>query len=92
MFSVFKKGFWFFGLVVFLLILFLPGFTKLQELRDRNQELQAKIKKLNVENALLQQELNRLLNDPVYQEGVAREKLGVARKGEIPVKVLPKKE
>ncbi len=92
MLSTLKKAFWLFGISVFLLIMFLPGYTKLQELRDKNQELQGKVKRLNIENALLQQELLRLDNDPVYQERVARDKMGVVRKGEIPIKIVPAKK
>lgn len=51
--------------------------------------LEIKIKKLSVENALLQQELKRIEKDPVYQEKIVREKMGVVRKGEIPIKILP---
>jgi len=83
-----KKAFWLFGTTVLLLILFLPGYTKLQELRDKNSSLELKIKRLNVENALLEQELKRAENDPVYQERVARERMGVVRKGEVPVKII----
>ena len=86
---IIKKAFWLFGLAVFLLIIFLPGYTKLQELGDRNKDLELKIKSLNIDNALLQQELNRVENDPVYQEKIVRQKLGVVRKGEIPVKMVP---
>lgn len=90
--SKIKEVFWIFGVGLFILILFLPGYTKLQELRDNNRDLTTKIKRLNVENALLQQELSRLDNDPLYQEKVAREKMGVVRKGEIPIKIVPEKE
>ncbi|MDD4899449.1 MAG: septum formation initiator family protein [Candidatus Omnitrophica bacterium] len=86
-----KKAFGLFGLAVFLLILFLPGYTKLQELKDRNNDLEGKIKRLAVENALLQEELRKVENDPVYQEKIAREKMGVVRKGEIPVRLVPEK-
>ena len=89
---IIRKAFWLFGISVFLLVMFLPGYTKLQELRDKNQELQGKVKRLNIENALLQQELLRLDNDPVYQERVARDKMGVVRKGEIPIKIVPAKK
>ena len=81
-----------FGLTVLLLVLFLPGYTKLQELKDKNQDLEVKMRKLNIENALLQQELGRIENDPVYQEKIMREKMGVVRKGEIPVKIVPRQK
>ena len=89
---IIKKAFWLFGISVFLLIIFLPGYTKLQELRDKNRDLEAKIKRLNIENSLLQQELKRIESDPVYQEKIAREKMGIVRKGEIPIKIVPEKE
>ncbi len=87
-----KRAFWLFGVAVLLLVLFLPGYTKLQELKDKNRELELKIKRLSVDNALLQQELNRVQNDPVYQEKIAREKMGVVRKGEIPIKIVPQEK
>jgi len=83
-----RKAFWLFGLAVFLLLIFLPGYTKRQELKDKNRELEAKIRKIRIENALLQQELIRIETDPVYQEKIAREKMGVVRKGEIPIKII----
>ena len=87
--SLLKKAFWIFGLALLLLVLFLPGYTKLQDQREKNKELEAKLKKLNIEYTLLQQELKRADADPVYQERVAREKMGVVRKGEIPIKIVP---
>jgi cell division protein FtsB len=92
MVPVLKRAFWFLGFAVFLLALFLPGFTKLQELRDKNRDLVTKIKQLRIENSFLEQELRRLENDPVYQERIAREKMGIVRKGEIPIKIVPEKK
>jgi cell division protein FtsB len=92
MFPVLRRAFWLFGIAVSLLIVFLPGYTKLQELRDRNRELEGSIKKLRVENVLLQEELKRIESDPVYQEKIARDKMGVVRKGEIPIKIVPGKK
>ena len=89
---IIKKAFWLFGIAVILLIIFLPSYTKLQELRDRNRDLETQIKKLAKENYSLQQELKRIENDPVYQEKIAREKMGVVRKGEIPFKIVPNED
>ncbi len=72
-----------------LVIIFLPGYTKLQELKDKNRNLQQKIERLDKENSLLLSDLKRVENDSFYQEKIAREKLGVVRKNEIPVKVIP---
>lgn len=88
MFSILRRGFWFFGILVLLLVLFLPGYSKLQELRDKNRDLSGKIKRLVVENSLLQEELRLVKDDPVYQEKIAREKLGVVRKGEVPIHII----
>jgi len=87
-----RKGFWLFGVATFLLIVFFPGYTKLQELRDRNRDLEDKIRRLHIENSLLEQELSRIENDPIYQEKIAREKMGLVRKGEVPVKILPEQK
>ncbi len=92
MLAIFRKAFWLFGIAIFLLIIFLPGYTKLQELRDKNKDLEARIKRMRIENSLLQEELRRIENDPIYQEKIAREKMGVVRKGEIPVKIITDKK
>jgi len=83
-----KRLFVILGALVLLAMVFLPGFIKLQELREKNREMIVKIKRLNIENALLQLELKRVQDDPVYQEKIAREKMGVVRKGEIPIKII----
>jgi cell division protein FtsB len=83
------KAFWLFGIALFLLVIFLPGYTKLQELKDKNNDLELKIKRLNIDNALLQLELKKVENDPAYQEKIVRDKLGVVRKGEIPIRIVP---
>ena len=93
MFLILRKAFWLFGLAVFLLVLFLPGYTKLQELRDKNRDLETKIKRISIEKALLQEELKKMETSLVYQEEMARQKLGVVRKGEVPVKIIsPEKQ
>lgn len=84
-----KKTFWFLGAAAFVAFIFLPGYTRMQELREKNRDLETKIKQLYVDNALLGQELKRIEIDPVYQEKIAREKMGIVRKGEIPIKIVP---
>jgi cell division protein FtsB len=74
------------------MVVFLPGYTKLQDLRAKNRELSLNINKLKKENVLLQNEIVRLQDDPLYQEKVAREKMGIVRKGEVPVKIVPESE
>ena len=89
MLPILRRAFWLFGSAVFLLFIFLPGYTKLQEARDKSRDLEAQIKRLGIEYNLLQQELEKIKNDPLYQEKIAREKMGVVRKGEIPIKIVP---
>lgn len=92
MLSTLRKSFWLFGFAVLVLVLFLPGYTKLQESRIKNRKLEEKFRKIAVENYLLQEELKKVENDPVYQEKIAREKMGVVRKGEIPIKIFSEKK
>ena len=92
MFPILRRAFWILGVAVFLLIVFLPGYTKLQELKDKNRDLEAKIKKYRIENSLLQEELRLTKDDPLYQERIAREKMGVVRKGEVPIRIMPERE
>jgi len=92
MFPILRRALWILGVGVFLLIVFLPGYTKLQELKDKNRDLEEKIKKYKVDNSLLVEELSLIKNDPFYQEKIARKKLGVVRKGEIPIKIITGRE
>jgi len=92
MLSTLRKSFWLFGFAVLLLVLFLPGYKKLQESRARNRQLELQFRKIAIENSLLQEELKRVQNDPLYQEKIARDKMGVVRKGEIPIKIFSGKK
>lgn len=75
-----------------LLVLFLPGYAKIQELRQKNRELEANARRLQAENLAMQVEKEKLERDPEYLERVGREKLGIVRKGEIIYRVIPEKE
>ena len=70
-----------------LFVIFLPGYTKFMELRARNIYLEKEIERLEQENVRLYKEKERLEKDIDYIEKVARESLGVAREGEIPIKI-----
>lgn len=89
---ILKKAFSFSAVAIILLIIFLPTYTKIQELRDRNQDLFDKNIALGKENKLLEEQLRRIENDPVYQEKILREKMGVVRKNEVPVRIVGGKE
>ena len=85
----FKKPLWFFAVFIALLIIFLPGYTKLQELRDRDRYLDQKMAETEAENLILQEKMDLIKSDPLYQEEVVRQKLGVVRKGEVLYKIDP---
>ena len=87
--SIIKKAAWMLAAGIILAVLFLPGYTKIQELKGKNLDLEKKTRRLKVENALLEQELKRVENDAFYQERILRDKMGVVRKDEVPVKVIP---
>lgn len=67
-------------------VIFLPPFIKYQQLCWKSRELDNKIKALKEETKRLEAEKLRLQTDITYVEGRAREKIGVAKKGEIILK------
>ena len=81
-----------FAAVVILLLIYLPGFVKLQELKQKNIELGNEIVKTKKENISLQKEKKKLENDISSLEAVARDKMGVVRKGEIIYKIVPEEK
>lgn len=85
----YKRIFWFLAIILVILVVFLPGYTKFQELKDRNKELEVRINKVKQENARLEEDILRIQQDPVYQEEIVREKFGVVRKGEVVYKFEP---
>jgi cell division protein FtsB len=72
--------------VLAVIAIFLPGFSKLQELKEENRNLERRLEILKKANKELKEEKERLENDPTYVEKIAREKLGMARQGEIILK------
>ena len=70
-------------LVVLIVVLFLPGFSKLQRLKEENNQLKKRIAFLSEYNDVLREKVKKLENDPNYVEKRAREKLGIVKKGEI---------
>ena len=51
--------------------------------------LRKQIEELKKSNVELEREITKIKTDPVYMEKVAREELGVIKKGEIIYKILP---
>ena len=84
-----RNALWLFVATVIILIIFLPSYTKLQDLRQKNFEYSHQIRQFTDENARLREEKRRLEDDPVYLEKVAREKMGIVREGEVVYKITP---
>ena len=84
-----KNAIWLFSLTIVVLILFLPSYTKMQDLKQINLQYEQQIKDLVYEQARLKEELRMLKEDPDYLEKVAREKMGLVRDGEVVYKIMP---
>lgn len=74
-----------------LVIVFLPGYSELQKIREENDQLKRRIKLLEKHNGVMKEELSKLEGDRGYVEKTAREKLGIIEKGEIVYKRPGKK-
>ena len=79
---MFKNPFYLFGLGVVLVLMFLPSYQRMQDLKQKNTDFQLRMQELVRENAQLTEEKRLLKDDPVYLEKVAREKMGLIKEGE----------
>ena len=84
-----KNAFWLFVLAAIIFLVFLPSYTQMMGLVDKNRAYQKQTKFLIKQNAELKRELKMLKEDPVYLEKVARERMGLAREGEVIYKMGP---
>ena len=66
---------------------FLPSYTKMQDLEQKNLEYTQHIKMLTNKTGELEEEVRLLKDDPVYLEKVAREKMGLIKEGEVIYKI-----
>jgi cell division protein FtsB len=87
-----RKAGWLFFFTFLVLLAFLPSYTKLQDLKQRNQDFEERTVKLQQEVKDLNKRLYKLEHDPVYMEKVGREKMGVVKKGEVIYKISPQKK
>ena len=81
-----KKLIFILVIITILVVIFFPGFSRLQQLKEENRNLEKRIEILKRTNKELKTEKEKLENDPSYVEKIAREKLGMVRKGEIILK------
>ncbi len=78
-----KNAFWLFAIAFLILLMFLPLFSRLQDVKQKDLDYQTRIKELEEDNARLVKEKRLLEEDPEYLEKVAREKMGLIREGEV---------
>ncbi|MDD3374348.1 MAG: septum formation initiator family protein [Candidatus Omnitrophica bacterium] len=86
---MFKNAILLFIFALSILVIFLPSYQKMQELKNRNLQYQGQIEDLEEKKARLTEELRRLNDDPEYLEKVGREEMGLIRKGETVYRVVP---
>lgn len=87
-----KNAILLFAFAFVILLIFLPTFTRMQDLNQKNLDYQARIGSLEQENIWLKEERKLLEEDPAYLEKVAREKMGLIRAGEVVYKLMPEKK
>ena len=78
-----------FTLCVIVLLVFLPSYSQMQDLRQKNLDYARKIEVLEQEKVRLEEEKRRLEEDPAYLEKVARENMGLIKEGEVIYKRMP---
>ncbi len=84
-----KNAITLFILTVITLVLFLPSYTKMQDLKQKNSDYAERIIQLEAKTKRLEQEKNLLQTDPDYLEKVGRAKMGLIRQGETVYKIQP---
>jgi cell division protein FtsB len=82
-----KKNYLLLGIFL-IIVIFVPGYARLQQLKHTNKELRMQIDEITKENKNLEEQVDRLEKDPFYMEKRARDRLGVGKEGEIRYKVI----
>ena len=84
-----KNAIWLFSICALILIFFLPSFSQMQQLKQKNANYRRQIDELKVKNFQMKEEQRLLQHDPMYLEKVAREKMGLVKEGEVVYRMLP---
>ena len=95
-FSMTTQRFWLITVLlvggVVLVLLFLPGYSHYNELREKEQQLTSEINHLEQENARLRKEQALLERDISYLEETMRNRMGRVKPGEVVYKVVEGEE
>ena len=78
-----------FILTVVILALFLPSYSTMQDLKQKNLEYARRIAALEEKNKKFEAERHLLQTNPDYVEKVGRETMGLIRPGETVYKIVP---
>ncbi len=70
-------------IVLLILAIFYPSYKAMQDKKKVVSEYETRIAVLEEANKYLTEEKRRLEEDPTYLEGVAREKMGLLKEGEV---------
>lgn len=87
-----KKLILIFSVLVILVLIFLPSFSKYQKLLSEQKRLIQRIEELEGANRRLEEEKYKLETDIEYIERRAREKLGIVKKDEIPYRIIEEED
>lgn len=80
------------GIIAIMFVTGRKGLIRLIQLKIEESKLKSDIGKLNKNNVRLSEEIEKLQKDPKTIEKIAREELGLVKKGETVYKFVPKKE
>lgn len=83
-----RNPLWLFTFLILMLAFFLPSYSQMQDLKQKNQEYEHQIKELTKKNTVLREERRLLKEDPEYFEKVAREKMGLVKENEVMYKFV----
>jgi cell division protein FtsB len=70
-------------------VVFFPSLSQFLELREESKRFDAKICDAKMRRHTLEEEKALVENDDYYLEKLAREKLGLVKKGEVVYKIVP---
>jgi len=79
-------------LIFFFAYLLFSGYLDLRKVGQRLARIEEENKKLIQENKRLEEEIKALEGDPFYIEKIAREELGMVKKGEIVYEIISSEE